>query len=262
MRWLLVGLSLVASFPSVAAELVVESDRPVVVVVNFKPHTVAANNSVRVDIPDHKHGNQGVTIRSLLGEQLHSAKVAVARQEVVYCRWSGRSFEIYKRETQIASAPAPAALPRPAPRPSSVPVEPAPIPTLGEDVHLAAVEEAADPEAAPAAHQVEAGPISAPASGQVGKVLFVGRTTSWSNVFVDGELLHEFRGDRDFLADLPTGIRQVTMKDFQNKNAWAHGRLFVYPDFQVELQFGQHAEPSAINRPEAWQSGDIWQSDD
>ena len=94
--------------------------------------------------------------------------------------------------------------------------------------------------------------MKAPAEGGVGSVKFVGRTTSWSNLYIDGELLNEFRGEREFLAELPTGIREVVVRDFQDKNEWAHGRLFVYAGFEVELQFDQASPPTAINREEAW----------
>ena len=51
---------------------------------------------------------------------------------------------------------------------------------------------------------------------------------------------------------LPTGSHLVEFKDFRDKATWFRGTVLVYADFVVELEFGQHAEPRALNRAYAF----------
>lgn len=130
---------------------------------------------------------------------------------------------------------------------------------ISADVYSAAVLEAGQRQEPPAEGEpaeaepieVVAGPTPDPTPGAPGSLELVHRTTSWANAYVDGALV-EFRGDSRRVLELTTGPHDVVFRDFRDRETWYRGEVVVYPDLVVELQFGEHAAPRAVNRPEAW----------
>lgn len=248
-------LALLLLFPASAlaeARLRISSDRPIVIVVNMIPHTFAEGTTKTVDFKDGKEGRQNVTVRNLLGQEVWSGHVDVPRNHEVRARWSGRIFEVVETKT-LASAP-------PSPRPAGATRSGATkLDQLAEDAGsgprtpLDGVEtllaHAPDPVTAVAVPSV--GPTPPPA-GVPSTLKLVNRTTSWANVYVNGDRI-EFRGKPEPIElDLPSGAHRVIVKDFQDREIWGQGEVWVYPDEVVELHFSRTPAPATVGKPDAW----------
>lgn len=260
-----------------ASQLVLTSDRPVIIVVNAKPHSMTGSpdEKIVVKFENGEEGHQNVRVRNLLGVQQWAGKVEVPRGHRITGWWNGKTFDMYKDEA-LPSARLAESRDRQAGQRTTDAAERArlyrmrsgggfPDPPIPEedshpldDPYADAVREAGTSSAVPpdeagdpVAIEDEA-PAPLPAAGGTGTLRLVHRTTSWANAYVDGELV-EFRGDSAQELPLSTGPHDVVFRDFRDKEEWSRGTVYVYPDFVVELQFGQHAAPRAINRAEAFQ---------
>ncbi len=262
-----------------ASRLVVQVDRPCVVVVNMKPYPTQGS-AVQIDFPDGKEGEQNLRIRNLLGEQQWAGQVDVPAEKKVVATWELRSMTfgppeplqdrpgahdtkrdnladrgIYVVDGELVHLQ-PGLDPfevRELARKGKLKPEPAPTaPVSTEDPFLTAVAEASSTEVAGGGAPTEpAAPTRAPEAGGLGSVQLRNRTGSWANVYVDGAK-HEFRGEMEVLLELGTGAHRVEIKDFRDKGTWWAGELWIWPDFTVELHFDQAAPPAALNRAEAW----------
>lgn len=231
-----------------AAELVVRTDRPCIVVVNLVPYPTSGGD-VTVDLPSGKEGEQNVRIRNLLGEQQWAGKVEVPPDTRRLLKWELGHMNMEPPEPLRGHRPKLSDRDGPPTRPGAKP-EPAPVEPLPEDPFVSAVADANEqggggnlPAPAPAPE--------APPSGGTGAVTLANRTGSWANVRIDGAL-HEFRGDLAKTVALASGVHRVEIGEFRDKETWWSGELWIWPDFTVELQFSEAAAPVAINRAEAW----------
>lgn len=77
---------------------------------------------------------------------------------------------------------------------------------------------------------------------------------AWANVFVDGQLVAEFRvGDQEKVVPLLPGPHTVEIRDFMNKVSWARGVLTVRAgDGALHVGFGEARRVEVYNDPEAW----------
>jgi len=243
------------------ARIKISADRSVVIVVNLVPHpmTGAKYEEVVIDIADGKEGLQNIRVLNALGQEQWKGQILVQKNQVVKAHWQGRQFKVYDRRNMVNAAYE---------RKKNVKRPVAGHKVLddlagsngipkGEDDVLAALAEANavgaepdTPEPTPDEAEEPVGPVVA---GIPGKLEVVHRSSSWANVFVNGELAHEYRGEgNSVVLDLPTGEHQVQFRDFQNREDWGHGTVTVYADLVVQLHFSMAEPPAALNRQEAW----------
>ena len=247
-----------------AAQLKISADRSVVVVVNLVPHALTGGKyeEAVIEIPDGKEGLQNIRVLNALGQEQWKGQILVQENQIVKAAWKGRQFKVFDRRNMVNAA---------SDRKRSPQKRPIAGHTLlddladggnqphGEDDVLAALADVhaseSDPAEAPAASQeAEATQV---VTGAPGQLQIVSRGSSWSNAFVDGALVHEFRGEEtSIIIDLLSGTHEIQFRDFQNKEDWGHGTVVVYPDFVVELHFGMPEAPLALNRREAWTNAD------
>ena len=249
------------------ARLKISSDRSVVIVVNLVPHpmTGAKYEEAVIEIPDGKEGLQNIRVLNALGQEQWKGQVLVQKNQVVKAQWKGRQFKVTDRRNMVNPTYG-----RKSPTKRQVAghqvlddlASSNAIPK-GEDDVLAALAAAKTTEESPEdtdsaegtapSSEVTEGPAGPVVAGQPGKLELVNRTSSWANAYVDGKLVHEFRGDGNrFMLELSTGEHQVQFRDFQDRQDWGDGTITVYPDFVVELHFGMAEPPTAFNRKEAW----------
>lgn len=255
MRWILAAALLAHGTARAEARLRLTSDRPIVIVVNLVPYTFGDGTVHTAEFRDGREGLQNVRVLNLLGQEVWSGQVQVPEGYEVKARWSGRTFEVYDKRRLQEAAPArlathqdgksgAARLDAIAANASTPSAE---TQTLDEVESLLRQAEPASGAAPPA----ESGPEPPPA-GIPSRLRLVNRTTSWANVYVGDEKL-EFRGGVDPVeVELPSGEHRVAFKDFQDKESWGEGRVWVYPDLTVELHFSKNSPPAALNKPEAW----------
>jgi hypothetical protein len=275
--WLPLLCSGVANAKSV---LVVQFDRPVVVVVNMKPYT-PSGDSVVVEFPDGGEGTQNVRIRNLLGQQQWAGRIDVPAGHKVKLSWElqnmtvgepelleppeerpkltdqgydivdGQLVKLKPGQQQAAPQPAPAPEPR-------VPRAPS------EDPFLTVVEEVSGggttpPQAEPPGEEgtdTDASATPAPSGlpplpAGVGEVWFHNRNTTWTNIHVDGQL-HEVRQQDGFRVQLPPGEHMVRIGDFRDKETWWEGKVRVGEGQRLELQFSRADPPRVMDHPDAW----------
>jgi hypothetical protein len=96
LRALVVIVGLLVSLSADArSRLVVESDRPVVIIVNGLPHPIAASGGeVSIDLGRGSEGYQNVKVVSMLGDQRYKGRVMVPPNTVVRYAWQGRDFKM------------------------------------------------------------------------------------------------------------------------------------------------------------------------
>jgi hypothetical protein len=238
------------------ARLKVSADRSVVIVVNLVPHplTGAKYEEAVIEIPNGKEGLQNIRVLNALGQEQWKGQILVQKNQVVKAEWKGRQFKVTDRRNMVNTVTERRKGPQKRPIAGHTVLDDLASSTAhqsGEDDVLAALAEAnaseAETETAP--EELETPTIVA---GEPGQLEFVNRG-GWSNVFVDGTLVHEFRGkEKSIVIDLTTGPHEVQFRDFQDREDWGHGTVTVYPDFVVELHFGLPDAPLALNRREAW----------
>ena len=262
MRWFVALLLLFTSLgASAEARMKISADRAVVVVVNLVPHplTGGSHEEIVIDIPNGKEGLQNVRVLNAIGQEQWKGQILVNEGQVVKARWKGRIFEVYGREQMGMRYGSKKPAPRPVAGHKSLDALAASTGTTGEDHVLAAIAAAGAQQAASedgvhddsqAPDEPSHGPVVA---GEPGKLELVSRTSSWSNVWIDGALAHEFRGkETSIVLDLPTGEHEVQFRDFQDKEDWGHGTVTVHGDLVVALHFSKAEPPEALNRKTAW----------
>lgn len=259
---LLVAARLLVAPAEAKGELVVNVDRPCVVVVNMRPYPTTGE-SIRVEFDSDKTGSQNVRIRNLLGEQTWAGRIEVPDGYRVELKWElghmnvGDPSQIkahlpklsdrglYFVNGELVTGPERR---DPAEIRAGAKADPA-APASSEDPFLSAVADASTEGGGGGVPVAEAAPP--PAEGGTGKVKLHNRNGSWANAWIDGTL-HEFRGGFDLELTLPSGVHRVEFKDFRDKEVWWSGDLWVWADTTFELQFSQAAPPASLDRPEAW----------
>ena len=250
--WLLLSLAQAKS------QLIVTTDRPIVVVVNLKPYPLQAGSAkLAVDFPDGKEGRQKVMVRSVLGKELWSGTVDVPVGKKVQGEWMaqqmvfGAPVALNRRRLSdqglynvdgewVYSSYEPKAKEVEGPKPGE-----------GEDLILDAVSEASGEEAVGGVQREEQA-VERPAPGAPGVLALQNRTTSWANLVVDGEPV-EFRGERRKELPVGSGPHQVEVRDFHHERV-VHGVVWVGADATVELHFSETAEPAVPGAPHAWET--------
>lgn len=249
-----------------ASQLVITTDRPVVVFVNLKPHPLQPGSAkLVIDFPDGKEGEQRVAVRTVLQELVWSGPIDVPADTKVYAEWLQRRMQVgapqplqkarmsdkgvYNVDGEWVrgqAGVAPPVLPAPAPKPKPVPVE---------DAFLDAVQDAGQVDGAGGALR-SADVIVRPQAGQGEGVLrLANRSTSWSNVVV-GDQEVAFRGERQRELTLPSGPHVLEVRDYVDVLKW-RGTVWVWPDETVELQFSEGAAPKVPERVEAYEEGPL-----
>ncbi len=263
LREVRVLLALLCSVALGGSQLVLTSDRPMVVYVNMAPYALkGGSHKIDVDLPDGKEGIQRVAVRNVLQELVWNGEVDVPEGHKVVFSYLNRRVMIGDPERIGRSKLSERGLynvdgdwvrdkanqnPLDV-KPKEEPVGPA---QPGEDVFLGAVEEAGNTTGAGGQH-TEAEVILRPQAGQGEGVLRLhNRTTSWANLVVDGSDI-EFRGERDKELTLGSGPHSFEMRDLRQELVW-HGTVWVWPAETVELHFSASAEPAVPDRTEAWE---------
>lgn len=256
MRWILAAALLVHGSANAESRLRLTSDRPIVIVVNLVPYTFADGTVHTVDFKDGREGRQNVRVLNLVGQEVWSGHVDVPKDHEVKARWSGRIFEVYDQRQLPGKA-----VSRPSGHPGTSGA--AKLDTIaattssGPEVEAlegveALLKRAPEPTTAVTTPTPEPG-AQPPPAGVPSRLRLVNRNTSWANVYV-GEEKVEFRGGVDPVElELPSGEHRIAFKDFQDKESWGEGTVWVYPDLVVELHFSKNSPPAALNKPEAWQ---------
>lgn len=259
MRWMWTVLLLLLSTTAHAdARLRLTSDRPIVIVVNLVPYTFGNNSVHMVDFKAGKEGRQNVRVLNLVGQEVWRGQVDVPRNMEVRAKWSGRTFEVYDRRP-LPTAPGPRLRSNGPSGAQKLDALAASVSSAGPEERSLEDVEALLRHAADGSETQETstssggnGASGPPPAGAPARLALVSRNSSWSNVYVNDELV-EFRGTTDPVeVPLPSGEHRVVIKDFQDKQTWWRGRVWVYPELTVELQFSKNAEPRSLNQPEAW----------
>ncbi len=271
--WLL--LLLITEGAQAESELVVQTDRPVIVVVNMRPYPTDGGTR-HIPFVRAQAGVQKVRIRNLLGEQQWMGSVDLADGHEVTLLWADKGMTVGQPKP-LAGADADsvgAIVPQPL-----VVIEPqlgsehgvGSEPPVGPAVQLASPEPAStgassarvDPFVAAATEGSVSGRGSAepptsevvePVGVGLGEVQFRNRTETWTNIVVDGQL-HEVRGQPVVTLALPGGLHQVAFRDFQDRGSWWAGRVMVRAGDVVEVQFSKASAPASPRDPGAWQAG-------
>ncbi len=83
-------------------------------------------------------------------------------------------------------------------------------------------------------------------------VELIPRNTEWSNVWIDGEKVAEFRvGDAKKNVVLTPGPHRVEVRDFMEDETWVIGTIYVTAPGPMKLSFSEEGA-EVLNRPEAW----------
>jgi len=253
--------ALLATSAQAKSQLIITSDRPVVVVVNLKPYPLQGGpQKLVIDFPDGKEGRQRMMVRSLIGQSLWTGEIDVPVDKRVEGRWAGnmtfnppRDLERRKLSDKglvivdgkwVYQSEAPRIGPADEQEAILEPVDPT-------EAYADAVAAAAGEEGVGGVVQVEV-PPDRPAPGSPGVLALQNRTTSWANLVVDGKDV-EFRGERRKELPIGSGPHQVEVRDFNHKLRFA-GTVWVGPEATVELQFSETAEPAVPGSPDAWES--------
>ena len=80
---------------------------------------------------------------------------------------------------------------------------------------------------------------------------FISTDGEWSNIYVDGELVLEFRNQGKQSIRLTPGIHHVEIKDFMDREVWASGTLSVGAVDPLKIGFAKKAAPQSYNDPAA-----------
>lgn len=236
-----------------AAEVVVSTDRPCVVVVNFAPYPTSGSQDVVVRIPDGKEGEQNVRIRNLLGEQQWAGKITAAPGQRATLVWA-RGGMTYGSVTAMPAPKSKTEVARPPPvRPEAPSPPPVPIrASTSEDPLIAAVKAGT----AEGGGGVAPVPLDPPPTGFAAQVTLQNRTGSWANISLDGEVF-EFRGERERALEVGSGVHHVQVREFRDQKVWWTGELWVWPEDALTLQFSQAAPPAVPGRPDAWHAPEL-----
>lgn len=260
--WLLLG-----SLALAKSQLVITTDRPVVVVVNLKPYPLQGGSAkLVVDFPDGKEGAQRVMIRNLLGQEVWSGSVTVPRDQRVAGEWLAGTMQFAPPQSLSrrrlsdqglynvngeweyrSSAPAPGEGQPEGPKPGD-----------GEDLFVDVVAEASEADQVGGVVPVEI-PPDRPAPGQSATLALQNRTTSWANLVVDGEAV-PFRGERRKELPVGSGPHRVEVRDFHDKLVYL-GTVWLPADTVVELQFSETAPPAVPGEPDAFEPDELPGSD-
>jgi len=255
--WLLAAL--LASQAFAKSQLIVVTDRPVVVVVNLKPYPVQGGASkLVIDFPDGKEGRQNMMVRSLLGQELWKGTVDVPVGKRVEGRWESRNMYfspptgmdrrrlsdkgLYNVDGEWVYSNK-----QPASDDDQEAVVEEPDPT---DLYVDAVADAAGSDGVGGVRKVEI-PPDRPQPGSPGTLALQNRTTSWANLVVDGEAV-EFRGERRKELPVGSGPHQVEVRDFHHELRFL-GTVWIGAGATVELQFSETAAPAVPGQPDAWE---------
>lgn len=276
MRLFLLLLTILGSSTAHAeARLHLTTDRPVVIVVNMIPHTVGDSAGASITLGDGKEGNQRITVRNLVGQELWQGTLLVKRGMVTTARWQNKELVVVD-EQPLKRAPkhrpynsqnTGAATARSSQQLRDIANQNQPV---DADAQLLDLVAAQDETLAPAPASTDAPPpetaaaaaATKPFDGEVRLLVPVGtgavitlvsRERSWSNVWMDGQLLWEYRGKSQRIRiHLPAGPHQLEFKDFQDRNTWAAGTLQTAPHAPVEIRFGMSTGAQAFETPDAW----------
>ena len=95
-------------------------------------------------------------------------------------------------------------------------------------------------------------PAPAPISAAPVVVELIPRNTEWSNVWIDGEKVAEFRvGDGKKNVVLIPGPHRVEVRDFMEDETWIIGTLYVTGPGPMKFGFSE-AGAEVYTHPEAW----------
>ncbi len=282
MRLLLLLLTFLgASTAHAEARLRLLADRPVVIIVNMVPHTVGDSAATSVTLRDGKEGNQRVMVRNLLGQELWHGNLVVKRGTITTAKWMNRELVIvsekpmktsrrYNVRGGVHSADAGSRQLNDLADDGD---------QIDADAHLLDIVAADDPQRPPADYDGTPEPVDPPVDGQTtpapapaataddfdgevkalvppgsgAMITLISRESSWSNVWLDGELVWEFRGKTSGMRlHIPPGTHELAFKDFQNRNTWASGTVQAAQDAPVEIRFGMSTGAEAFETPSAW----------
>jgi hypothetical protein len=247
------------SIAAAESQLVITSDRAVVVFVNLKPYPIKGGSKpLVVDFPNGKEGDQRVAVRSATSELLWTGVIDVPSGQRVHGEFIQRHLEVSPPEPLngmrklsqeglynvdgewTTKRPAAVAVDEPEPEPAR----------KKDDVYLEAVSAAATADGVGVPAPAQPGEMARPGPGGQGVLRLANRSTSWANVVVDGAVI-EFRGERDRELSLASGAHVVEIRDFRQQLLF-WGTAWVWPDETIELQFSATAAPAVPERPEAW----------
>lgn len=95
-------------------------------------------------------------------------------------------------------------------------------------------------------------PAAPPASMAPVVVELLPRNTEWSNVWIDGEKVAEFRvGDTKKSVTLSPGPHRVEVRDFMEDETWLAGTLYVSGPGPMKFGFAESGA-EVFNNPGAW----------
>ncbi len=95
-------------------------------------------------------------------------------------------------------------------------------------------------------------PAPTPVSTAPVVVELMPRNTEWSNVWIDGEKVAEFRvGDGKKNVVLSPGPHRVEVRDFMEDETWVIGTLYVTGPGPMKFAFAEDGA-EVYNHPEAW----------
>jgi hypothetical protein len=216
--------------------IVLSSDRPVVFTVNGLPHPVT-DDDVPVTTND-KTGVVQVQVVNLLGQVQWRGPVEVPDGYQVRVRWIDRGLQVYG---QVKIGERPLATPQA----TLLPIPPGNLDGPGDFTGSIVAPPVVDDGGS------EATTVPATQAGVPVTLALVNRTSSWTNVTIDG-VRYEFREARAQTIELTTGPHEVQVGDAQGTEVWHEGTLTITAGGSAELQFSRSQPPLLLGAPDAW----------